>query len=381
MKFRLLTACFVVIGFSAVAAWALDAPESVTHVSAAPVGTYEYVHAPPSRPTNPSQVVVWNASAGTCPTGDESKYLLIVAPNPTGITCRNMRFQGVFLIGATFKGGTIQKQAPSGRNLGGGHINSFTFAQGITVRPFVWISNTYYNSKDWNSWWGDLFGVGTAPGAAEDWTKAMDLYVQKMQVPNGHYGWTSPPADNDPHSDVIQFKFGMVHRVFLGNIDISWNYQTWFLKGAEITGKIGHPQGQVYMNSVVNRGMPAAPEAYAGDGWRKPSYVIVAPGDLANGYQYYYATQLTNVYAVPYGGPGGTNYTQDYIRPDNVPGKNHTMNGNILNPFAYTYPGRAGPMWTGTVTFTNTPPTVVDPAQVGSGVSIDTAEELIDIFN
>lgn len=383
MKSRAIGAALSVSAFFVLSVWVFNVQQSAKSVEAAPIGTYEYVHAPPSYPTDPSQVVVWNATSGACPKGEESKYLLIVAPSPVSIDCRRMRFKGVFLIGATFKGGNIEKEAPSGRMLAGGHINNFTFDQGITVRPFVWVSNAYYNSKDWNSWWGDLFSIGTSPGATPDWSKGMDMYVEKLYVANGHYGWTGPPPeeDRDPHSDGIQFKFGMVHRVFIGNTDTAWNYQNWFLKGSEITGKIGDPQGEVHFDSVVMRPMAAATEAYPGDGWRHPVYLVVAPGDLPEGYKYYYAATLNNVYGVPWPGPGGANYANDYFTPDHVPGGAHTVSGNTLNLLNYTFPGRAGPMWTRQVVFTNTPPAVVDRAQVGLEVSIDTAEELVAIFS
>ncbi|MFZ1425973.1 MAG: DUF2341 domain-containing protein [Geminicoccaceae bacterium] len=367
------------------------------NVAAAATSVYAYEHRPPASilPASDADIIVWNipAAGGTVPSvGNPDQVLLMSAPAEpiTGaIQAQNLRYRAAFLIGATLRRrGSTSTQPPAGGTSKGGHVFQISFVNGLGIRPVLFLANLDYDARNAvaNNDWGDFLRFGTKPNAAKDnFDEWLDLYMQKIKVPFGNYGFTGQPGDDDaPHSDFTQAALGGFRDAYLGDIDLAWNYQTWFLKGANITNDTCCPNGRLWFKDVMMRALPAAPRIYTGDGWRLPIYTQTIGNPSESTAQLnagnYYASYFTNVYAERSGAPGG-NTIKDYIRPNSTPGGSNTASGNRVNLPYFKASNRTYPLWSGYVDFVEPPTPVVTADEVGHAVRVQTPARLRQIMS
>lgn len=381
MKFKTMLA---IAGFI-LASFGVGSKESLAQ-------TASYAFYPPNKPTSTSQVTVWRTDEGSMPTGSSDKYLLVAIPTSGGkikASGQNLRWKGIFLIGFEAKGGTSPSETPAGNDKNGGHIFTFGFAADITHRPFVFVANGLYDAQASNAWWGDFLNAYTAKPSGQDltlaasWNNAVDIYLQKILVPTGHYGWSDDNLSNpdDPHSDFVQNK-GKWYRFCGSKLDVRWGYQTMFTKGTNNTDDIGPPNGAGFarVNDSVFRFMGSNLTVYPTDGFIDSFSYKVMQVSGENGIGAYQGI-LDDVYIVKSTHPTNIANVANYFIPKG--GISSDTNGNITFP-GTTIPSSSNLIWKkyGIVRQVNTDsaaPSVVNSSSVGNSVAITTKEDLVSV--
>ena len=246
------------------AAGALAATPVLPRLAAAEDG-YGYEWGIPWVPNSDSDIDIVDIpagglKAGDFPQGSPDKLLLLVAPRDSFtrfVVGRQLRYRGVVLIGATIRkvGGRLC-EAPSGNLLPGGHTLMFQFDGEVDRNghnPFLFVANIDFEAAD--SKWGDFLQTGTRrTGDGGNFGQWCDVYLQKIRVGSGHYGWTAPGGNREPHSDFVQFNRGGVRSLKVADCDIRWGYQTFFTRLTE--RERPHPDGEHVFRRVVTRPMP-----------------------------------------------------------------------------------------------------------------------------
>lgn len=384
MKFKTMLA---IAGF-VLASFGVGSKESLAQ-------TASYAFYPPNKPTSTSQIVVWNSGSGSLPPGSSDKYLLVTIPSPSEsirVTGTGLRWKGIFLIGFEAKSGTTLSTPPAGLpKKKGGQILEFGFSNQITHRPFVFIANGLFDAGTGSdrTWWGDFLGAYTAKGnedlsLPQSWNNAVDIYLQKILVPNGHYGWsdTDLSDQNIPHSDFVQNK-GKWFRFCGSKLDVRWGYQTLLTKGTNTTGDAGPPNGVgvARVKDSVFRFMPSDTTVYPSPGYPPASYklMLVSDTDTSKAYQ----GILDNVYFVKSNHPDNLANPANFFSPKT--GISATVSGDINFPGTYI-PGSSNPIWQkyNVVRQVNTDaaaPTVVNSTSVGNSIAITTEQDLLDVVS
>lgn len=233
--------------------------------AADPDGAYAYEWGVPWVPDSDSDIDVVEIPAGglrpdDMPRGAPDRLLLLVAPQDAFtrfVVGRQLRYRGVVLVGATIRkvGGRVH-EAPSGNYLPGGHTFIFQFDGEVDRNghnPFLFLANLDFEAVD--SKWGDFLQTGTRrSGDGDNFAQWCDVYLQKIRVGSGHYGWTTPGGNKEPHSDFVQFNRGGVRSLKVADCDVRWGYQTFFTRVPE--GERPHPDGEHLFRRVVTRPMP-----------------------------------------------------------------------------------------------------------------------------
>lgn len=175
--------------------------------------------------------------------GSNTKVALLVAPKTGSITgalkCRNTRYRGVVLIGATwrFVGDAFDYWVGVKDKVRWGHVLNFSFDGAyMDERPFLFIANIDYQST--NSKGGDFFRMGTTGTNRDRWC---DTYIQRVKIGVGNYFGNLDAAANKaenpawksdtqgPHSDFMQSgAYGEVNNFYIANCDVKWGGQIFF---------------------------------------------------------------------------------------------------------------------------------------------------------
>ena len=270
----------------------------------APEKAYDYAWQIPWLPASDADITVVNVPAGGITISDKGapgKLLLLVAPAADitgGIFARDLRYRGVVLIGATFrKVGGGSKTAPSGTAMPGGHVMQISFDRQDDWggnAPFLFLANIDFAAT--GSSWGDFLQTGTRYSAGGDnYAQWCDVYLQKIRVGTGHYGWTAPGDDSTPHSDFIQANLGGIRALRVADCDIRWGYQTFFARPDAADN--AHPQGIAEFRRIVTRAMPNAPAIYGGSGQRLARYLTMTSGSGDPSTGHYHAHIASDWYA------------------------------------------------------------------------------------
>ncbi|MFO1070966.1 MAG: hypothetical protein U1E14_20815 [Geminicoccaceae bacterium] len=230
--------------------------------------SYDYAWTLPFVPSEDSDVVVVSVPPeGITLTdlGSPSKILLLVGPSGpiTGsITARFLRYRGVVMIGASFRPiGTGIQNTPLGTPAIGRNVLRISFDRRDTWnghQPFIFLANMDMVSSQTK--WGDFLRFGTARNTAgnnfHQWCR---LYIQKIRIPFGHYGWHLN-SENVTHSDFIQCSYGGHAGIRAYDIDVAWGYQTFFT--AVLPPFLPHPTAVHKLRRIITRHMPDDPTIY-----------------------------------------------------------------------------------------------------------------------
>ena len=221
---------------------------------------------------------VWNipaAGGARADKGSNAKALLAVAPNEdvTGvIDMLDLLYKQVFLIGMRQRlRGVTSATSPAGSTLLGNAAGiNISFAAGIAVRPIVFLANI--NSDMINptarNWWGDFLNFGTVPNTAKNnFAEWMDLYLQKLQMPNGNYGFDDPAIPTlITRSFLVQPGFGGFAKLFFSELDVRWGWSTLFGRPSGEAGGDAFDNGRVRLSKVMLRAMPPSTSVYPKSG-------------------------------------------------------------------------------------------------------------------
>lgn len=359
-----------------------------------PSNRYGYTFKPAYSLPVDANVDIWNVpvAGGTVPQkGATNKALLIVAPDSgvTGtIVARDLLYGAVFLIGATLRprAGTAIV-APSGTAFKGHDMLQINFAAGGGVRPILWVSNIDYDPRDTAStvpdrcWWGDFCRTGTVNNGA-NYAEWVDVYLQKIKVKPGSYGYTGPGSDNNPRANFLHPQYGGLANAYISETDVSWQYQCIMPKNGPTNECF--PDGRLRLNKVRLEILPASTAIYGTTGWSTTIQIInvtktLTDADLTAGS--YYACDLVGVYAIRNGAPG--DYKNDF-EPRGPPAGStvpaSTLVGNRLTLHRYKAAARALPVWTGFVDYTEPTTPVVVASEIGASNKISTKAALRALF-
>jgi hypothetical protein len=221
--------------------------------------------------------------------GSARKLLLLVAPQEpiTGtIRGRFLRYRGVVMIGGTLRpeGGAIF-ETPAGTLQPGRHLFQISFDNKDRwdgEPPFLFLANL--DVACLATRWGDFLRTGTTRNAANtNFAQWCDVYLQKIRVEPGHYGWTPPGGSQEPHSDFLQVPFGATGSIRVYDCDIAWGYQTFFTRVQ--APDPAHPTAVHRFKRVYTRCLPDDPEIHK-PGANRTQYHLNAMGyqeDLDSG--------------------------------------------------------------------------------------------------
>jgi hypothetical protein len=354
-------------------AWQPDVAE------AANATRYEW--SPPWMPRSAADVVVQRIGSGGITVGakgDTGKVLLLVAPDgPIAgpVIARDLRYAGVLLVGATFKTvGQRTKVAPSGAALRGEHVVQISF-DGEVARsrpPYAWLSNILVDQGD--CWWGDFVRVGTSTDyEARNWARWCDVYLQKILVRHGHYGWTAPGNDYTPHSDFIQTPIGGIRSLNIADCDIAWGYQTFFARPEKT--RIAYPDGIYEFRRVVTRPMPASRRVYGSNVPRLSRYLTMTERaqDVRSGK--YYAHRASNFHIVPQ-----PELDVPFSRHFSAQGLTSINGRDYVTWNTVRSSARRHPVWSGIVRIGAPSQPFVTSGDVGPGQRLSSAADLLRRF-
>ena len=346
---------------------------------------YTYAYTLPWLPTSASDVVTANIDATNGYTigsdgGDPDKLLLLIAPQEaiTGkINLNDFKYRGIVLIGATFEyTATGSKETPAGNDVPFSHFMQARCAPATTRagNPFIFLANIKWKAMAVQS--GDWLQTGTVRQAAnqDEWP---DIYMQKIWISNGHYFFTSPGQDFDPHADVVQITNNRGFRkCYVANCDIRWHGQGHFLYASKAQNGSPHPNAWFEMRDTIWRAMPQSNTISNNNQYSK--YIAVAATPQVD-YQNldFIPTRLTNVYAEFQSGPDRSN-GQEYFSPNAL----WNATTKIASWPTQKYPNTAAGVIpiTGTVSF-NAPTTpVLDTSQTGFDYRVTSYDDLKAIF-
>ena len=369
----------------------------------AQASTYDYQYLPPNYPTDPNQVVVWNVpeTGGNIPDNlkdsNWNKYLLMVFPDTPvsgSITAKWLKHKGVYIIGGEFKKvGSIDRVTPETlRPLPGGGAMQIVFGSGAPIRPFLFIANidfdipTNTEGLQYKSYWGDFLQTGTNSTSTADW---LDIYMQKIKIRKGHYFWTTPDNNNDPHSDVLHCANGGWHSLYAANMDFKWYGQGFFTVPSDIAGmNYPPPDGRVQLKDIVARTMPANTEVYTnGDADYLVHISSYHPTTLSPTTGKYYSIYLNNFNFLT---RNTTDAKTSYFSTKNLSSSWNSSLNSVEFAY-YKHENQAYPYFDGPSLLANkayakyhsseaTLPTVVDESEIGRGVRITTAQHLVNMI-
>ncbi|MFO1069018.1 MAG: hypothetical protein U1E14_10910 [Geminicoccaceae bacterium] len=198
--------------------------------------------------------------------GSADKLLLLVAPEEPiagPIRARFLRYRGVVMIGATIRQvGNVGYDTPVGTILYGRHTFQISWDrkdQWEGNAPFLFLANIDFSAAE--SRWGDFLRTGTSRNPANtNFSQWCNVYLQKIRVDVGHYGWTPSGGSQEPHSDFFQFPFGGLGSLHVYDCDIAWSYQTFFTRVLDPNPP--HPTAVHRFKRVYTRCMPDPTDIY-----------------------------------------------------------------------------------------------------------------------
>ena len=195
-------------------------------------------------PVNNDNIVFFNFPVNgnaNLPAGDNwNKILVVVAPAGKAVksfaNVDNLKWGGIILVGFEWaREGQSFVAGPSDNPIAqvqGGHIFSLKFQAGASAampagrRPYVWLSNHFYDTNGNKSIWGDYIRHGTTiVGAATNKNDYHDFFWQNMHFARGHncFDSTTTGQETNPHSDLLQSALGGANNIIVCRSRLIWN--------------------------------------------------------------------------------------------------------------------------------------------------------------